>query len=516
MIKLIDGLGAVGVVADANYNKIPENSFSDALNVRFCDGYVGRISGNYNPVTSTNSVHVFLQYVNNGTFTSWIYCAGGNVYSAGVAGTAPVDITRLNAFFPVPDPYTVDPFSVSCCFIGGIFVFNIYDGSTAPQFWNLNTATKTANLTSWPAFTAAKSVRTFKNYLIALNITKSGTRYPQMVKWSAAAVPGSLPSTWDPTDATKDAGELDLADTQSEIIDGLSLGDVFIVYKRRSYYSLEYVGPPYIFRAKKIYEGAGVAGLNCVVDTPIGHVVFGYGDIFYHNGGKPVSIVTGRVRKKVFNDVSSVNYSACFVAHNPRMLEVWFCYPKKTSSYADKALIWNYEKNTLTFRDIQNFTCAANIEVSVSGATEGSDWATRTPVWDGTEGRTYAEQSLVFGTSSDKFYMVDFSDTFGATSVSGYLEKRGMDFGDAKSKKLISGVRVHGDGPSGSSVTIYLGTSSTLGGSVTWSPATSFSLTQNDYAKFNASGRFISIRIETSSNIRITSIEFDYSIVGPY
>ena len=39
-----------------------------------------------------------------------------------------------------------------------------------------------------------------QNYLIALDLTKSGTRYPHMVKWSAAADPGTVPASWDETD----------------------------------------------------------------------------------------------------------------------------------------------------------------------------------------------------------------------------------------------------------------------------------------------------------------------------
>jgi hypothetical protein len=117
---------------------------------------------------------------------------------------------------------------------------------------------KFANLTGWDATWRCKSLRPFKQYIVALDVTKAGTRYANMVKWSAAAVPGALPTSWDATDATKDAGEQDIAETTDVLIDQLQLGDINVLYKERSMYAMQYIGQPFVWR---FYRLPGEVGM---------------------------------------------------------------------------------------------------------------------------------------------------------------------------------------------------------------------------------------------------------------
>src|SRR5258706_476813 len=81
----------------------------------------------------------------------------------------------------------------------------------------------------------AKIIRSFGPYLLALNVTKGANIYPHMVKWGHPADPGSVPSSWDETDETKDTGEKDLPDVTAGVIqDGLPLQGNFYVYKEGS------------------------------------------------------------------------------------------------------------------------------------------------------------------------------------------------------------------------------------------------------------------------------------------
>ena len=108
---------------------------------------------------------------------------------------------------------------------------------------------------------------------IALNITKTATNYPHMVKWSDAAVPGAIPASWDETSVTGDAGELDIAETSDVIVDGLPLGDAFIIYKERSAYSMTFIGQPSVFRFQRLPNCDGMLARGCAAMTPLGHVV---------------------------------------------------------------------------------------------------------------------------------------------------------------------------------------------------------------------------------------------------
>ena len=97
------------------------------------------------------------------------------------------------------------------------------NGFDQPQFWALasgipSTSTVMANLTYWAAGAGAThypvSVRAFRSFLIALNLTEAGTPIPQKVKWSTEAATQAVPASWDESSAIVDAGEYELADTK--------------------------------------------------------------------------------------------------------------------------------------------------------------------------------------------------------------------------------------------------------------------------------------------------------------
>src|SRR3546814_15319645 len=72
----------------------------------------------------------------------------------------------------------------------------------------------------------------YKDFLIALNVTKGATNYPTMVKWSDLTGFGAVPASWDHTSPSNSAGENIINEMKVEIIDGLSLRDSFIIYAK--------------------------------------------------------------------------------------------------------------------------------------------------------------------------------------------------------------------------------------------------------------------------------------------
>lgn len=52
------------------------------------------------------------------------------------------------------------------------------------MFWGGHVVLNLATLPGWGATDVAAVVRPYKNFLIALNITKGAVNYPHMVKWS--------------------------------------------------------------------------------------------------------------------------------------------------------------------------------------------------------------------------------------------------------------------------------------------------------------------------------------------
>ena len=142
--------------------------------------------------------------------------------------------------------------------LGGIPIIN--NGINIPQVWNPpSVSTRLIDLPNWPSDTVAKVVKPFLNYLIALNITESGTDKPHMYWWSHSADPGTIPNSWDHTDATKDAGRAELTDVNAGILqDGEALGNLFIMYKDSATHALQFVGGTFIWRRFNVLAVAQV------------------------------------------------------------------------------------------------------------------------------------------------------------------------------------------------------------------------------------------------------------------
>ena len=155
-------------------------------------------------------------------------------------GTTRTDITGSAFTGAVDDRFTGGAFN-------GLFIIN--NGIDQPKYWDGNTANNLATLTAWDSNWRVKFLRPFKNHLIYGSPTKSGTANPHTVGWSAAADPGTLPTTYDPASTTTDAGDVPIGDTPDQIVDGLALGEVFLVYKEASIHRMEYVGGQFVSRS---------------------------------------------------------------------------------------------------------------------------------------------------------------------------------------------------------------------------------------------------------------------------
>ncbi|MBI3102938.1 MAG: hypothetical protein HYY98_15515 [Burkholderiales bacterium] len=213
--------------------------------------------------------------------------------------------------------------------LGGVLVMN--NGIDGPQYWAGSDKLRT--LHGWSSTWTAKILAPFKDYLLAFDVTKNGTRYPHMMKWSAAAIPGAIPHSWDSTDVTLDAGEVDIAETSDLMVDALPLGDALIVYKERSMYAVRYVGYPAIFAVQRLPGDSGMLFRGCGAMTPLGHVVLTAGDVVLNTGSGVQSIADGIIRKYIFRNIDSTNYKRAFVATNPQRNEVLVCFPVNRGDY---------------------------------------------------------------------------------------------------------------------------------------------------------------------------------------
>ena len=494
-----------GIVADEVAQELAENVCTDGNNVRFRDGYVRKTEGYAATLTTPVVVPYHIANLQNSGNNYWVHVGLTAAYSDN--GTTQANITGTALTGSLTQ-------KITSCVLGGVLIIN--NQADRPQYW-AGTGTL-ANLTGWTSTHRCKALRSFKNYLIALNVTKGSANYASMVKWSHAAAPGFIPDSWEESDATKDAGELDVAETDDEIVDGLALGNTFIIYKQRSCYGMQYLSNNSIFRVFKLPGGFGALSTNCVADTPNGHVVLANGpDVILHYANEPKSILQGRWRTWLAANIDPANYGNSFVVTNRDKSEVWVCVPTIGSTYPNVALIWNWNDDTWSKIAIPSLTHAhfgSYVPANEAWSANADTWAADDEPWDSIDVST----RMLASSANTKLYLMDEGDTADGSNFTATFSRVGLSFGDAETRKLHRGVTLRVDAAAATSLSVEGAYSDDVEGPYSYSSAVTYTVGTSRKADFLASGRFVGYRVTSTGagQWRIKSVGHDIRPMGSY
>ena len=508
-IVTIPATGAVGIVADEAAQELPDGAWSEGENVRFEHGYATRFAGHLAALTNPAAAAYHSNVFRCATDDYWVHATLTAAFADN--GTTQTNITGSAFTGDADDIFT-------SCVLGGVFYLN--NQIDAPGDWGGAVADNLAALPDWDSTWRCKALRSFKANILALNVTKGASKYTSMVKWSDSTEPGAVPLSWDHTDPTGDARELDLAESSDSVIDGAALGDIFIVYKDRSMYGLQATGGVDVFRYFRLPGDSGMLSQNCVANYPGGHVVLTPSDVITHNGTGPQSILDGRMRRWLFSRIDATNFRRSFVAHNPGRSETWICFPENGETACTKALVWNYKSNTFGVRDLPNITAAGFGPIST---TASNTWDADTAVWDDDTTTwdqidiSQADQRLVCSSTDSRMYLMDQTTSYDGTAFETRITRTGMAFGDPASVKLIRALYPRIEGNAGTVLSIQLGAAMDAERAPAWSPAVSYTVGSSYKADTFACGRFISLRITGSSaSWRVKSVDADVILKGTY
>lgn len=503
---IVDQAGQIGLVEDIPGYRLPPGAWTTADNVRFNDGYAEKIEGHSLYATPSVAPYYLLPLQQTTTFY-WIYFGLTNIYitdgsnhnAAGSGYSATADSNWNGDIF------------------GGIPV--VSNGIDAPQMLFPVSASNTfSSLTSWPSGYTCKSIKAFKNYLVALNVNK-GTDNPLMVKWSHQADAGTLPS-WDETDPTLDAGETTLSDSGGDIVDGGTLGDSFIIYRENSTYTMRYIGGRFIFSLERIFDDIGIFADRCFVAFKNGHCVLTDDDLIVHTGtkGSALSIADSRIRDTLFTALNSAtNPTRAFLTHNNKKSEIWVCYPTSTDNFPTKALIWNYEHNTFSYRDLPGTMDAKfNVVQTISGETWASDsntWASDSTSWGERSYNPSKRDILIADTTNTKLFKGDDTNQFNGVSFTSTLQRTDILLDQAlqnRAQTLTFYPLISGTGP----VNVRIGAQEAPEGTVTWQTAQSFTPGTDYKLDFRVNGRLLAVELSSTGDVdwRLHSWDFEYAI----
>lgn len=504
----LPAIGSIGVIEDQQPHELPISALSEVQNIRMRDGSAERIAGETEVFTTPSVIPYHVSLYNTATAQFVVHAGIAAVYVDN--GAAQTDITGTAPTGSPDDTWTGGV-------LNGVLIMNNH--IDRPQYWGGDTGTNLAVIPDWDATWRAYSVRPFKNYLIALNITKNTTFYPNMVKWSSAADPGAVPASWDITDPAVDAGETDLSETPGTIVDGLAMNDTFIIYKTDSMYAMNYIGGQFIFSFRKLVGEVGALARGCVCNIPSGHLVLTVGDVVVHNGNGPQSILTGKLRRWLFDSIDETYASRSFVVSNPALNEAWICFPETGSDVCTKALMWNWVDNTFSYRDLDSVTCGTSGQYEytslASWDSDADAWSTDDSSWNASD-IPATESRFLLGNNAPKLLGVDIGTDFDGVAFNAKVERTGLTFDAPDMVKLVRAVFPRIDGTTGGVVYIQVGGAMDVEGSVTWSDPVTYTIGSTYRADVFMTGRFISYRIYSTANLswRVKSIDFDVQKLG--
>ena len=171
-------------------------------------------------------------------------------------------------------------------------------------------------------------------FCFGTNEIGSTTLDPTLLRWSDQ----ENAENWTPS-ATNQAGSLRLS-RGTEIVAASQARQEVLVFTDSSLYSLQYVGAPAVWTANVVGENISISSQNAVGYA--NGVAYWMGkDKFYKYDGR-TSPLKCDVRRYVFNDFNTEQYSQVFSGTNESFHEVWWFYCSSSATNIDRYVIYNY------------------------------------------------------------------------------------------------------------------------------------------------------------------------------
>lgn len=196
---------------------------------------------------------------------------------------------------------------------------------------------------SCPSTCAFVMVSDASRFVIAFgcNDYGSSTRDPLLVRWSGQ----EDYKTWAPA-ADNQAGSFRLSHG-SRIVSAIQTRQEIVVFTDASLYSMQYIGPPYVWKFDILGDNISIIGPNAVALAS--NVVYWMGvDKFYVYSGR-VETLPSTLRQYVFSDINLEQAEQVFAGTNEGYNEIWWFYCSANSTTVDKYVIYNYVERTWAY-----------------------------------------------------------------------------------------------------------------------------------------------------------------------
>ena len=168
---------------------------------------------------------------------------------------------------------------------------------------------------------------------------------PLLIRWSDQ----ENYAVWTPN-VTNQAGDYRLSQG-SEIITALQSRQEILIWTDAAIYSMQYLGPPYVWGFQIMGSNISIMGPNAVATA--NNVTYWMGtDKFYMYSGR-VETLPCTLRQYVFDDINMQQAYQFFAGTNEGYNEVWWFYCSANSTTIDKYVIFNHLERTWYYGTIE-------------------------------------------------------------------------------------------------------------------------------------------------------------------
>lgn len=164
---------------------------------------------------------------------------------------------------------------------------------------------------------------------------------PLLVRWSDQ----DNPYEWVP-EVTNQSGEQRVS-SGSEIVAGVSTRQEILVLTDTAIYSMQYLGPPFVWGFNLLDQDISIASQNALI--AVDNNVYWMGkDKFYVYNGR-VQTLPCSIRQHIFSTLNGDQLAQIVAGSNEAFSEVWWFYASTGSYVNDTVVIYNYLENTWSY-----------------------------------------------------------------------------------------------------------------------------------------------------------------------
>jgi hypothetical protein len=157
---------------------------------------------------------------------------------------------------------------------------------------------------------------------------------PMLIRWTDQ----ESVVNWTPA-VTNQAGYVRLSHG-SQILTAVQTRQEIVVFTDTSLYSLQYLGPPYVWGTQLLGDNVSIAGYNTAIIAS--GIVYWMGvDKFYKYDGR-VSTLHCDLRQFIYSDINLDQQAQFFAGTNEGFNEVWWFYCTAGSTVIDRYVVYNY------------------------------------------------------------------------------------------------------------------------------------------------------------------------------